>query len=234
MQSTFNRILPATIIMIGVIIFGCTLKSALADFKDSERVVSVKGLAEREVNADRVIWPLSVRLADNNLQTLYSEVERVQSTIIGFVENGGIAKDEITLSPITMFDNRAQSYSVESPYRYSTTVIVTVASSKVDLVRSLMQSQGELIKKGVALSQEYNAQTQFVFTGLNDIKPQMIEQATKAARASADKFADDSGSDLGKIRSANQGQFSISDRDVNTPYIKRVRVVTTVEYYLND
>lgn len=62
----------------------------------------------------------------------------------------------------------------------------------------------------------------------------MIEEATKNARASAEKFAQDSGSSLGKIRRANQGQFSITDRDSNTPYIKSVRVVTTVEYFLKD
>lgn len=98
-----------------------------------------------------------------------------------------------------------------------------------------MQNQSELVKKGIALtSGDYQYQKQFLFTGLNKIKPGMIEEATKNARASAVKFAQDSDSKLGKIQSADQGQFSISDRDANTPYIKSVRVVTTINYYLED
>jgi hypothetical protein len=98
-----------------------------------------------------------------------------------------------------------------------------------------MIRQSDLLKQGIAITGgDYRFSTQFLFTGLNDIKPQMIEEATKNARASAEKFAADSDSELGKIRTANQGQFTISDRDANTPYIKSVRVVTTVDYYLKD
>ncbi len=95
-------------------------------------------------------------------------------------------------------------------------------------------TQRELLKKGVALSSDYSYMTAYSFTGLNEIKPEMIESATKNAKAAAQKFADDSGSKLGKIRRANQGVFTITDRDENTPFIKNVRVVTTVEYFLND
>jgi hypothetical protein len=120
-------------------------------------------------------------------------------------------------------------------YRYNVTSILTVTSPKVDLVRKLNTSQSDLLKQGIAITGgDYRFQTQYLFTGLNEIKPQMIENATKNARVTAQKFAEDSNSKLGKIRTAYQGQFSITDRDANTPYIKNVRVVTTVDYYLND
>jgi hypothetical protein len=131
---------------------------------------------------------------------------------------------------------QAERYSVsQSPYRYNITSVVTVMSDNVDLVRKLMSEQGELLKQGIAVTgEDYQYRVQFLFTKLNDIKPQMIEEATKNARATAEKFAKDSGSKLGKIQSANQGQFSITDRDANTPYIKNIRVVSTVNYYLKD
>lgn len=109
---------------------------------------------------------------------------------------------------------------------------VSVATTDVDTVLKAMVNQSELIQKGVLFTQNYR--TQFSFNGLNSIKPEMVEEATKNARSTAQKFAEDSDSELGKIRRASQGQFSIYDRDSNTPYIKRVRVVTTVEYYLKD
>ena len=113
--------------------------------------------------------------------------------------------------------------------------MVTVASDKIDLVRSLMSRQGDLLRQGVVIAgDDYQFQTVFAFNGLNDIKPEMVAEATKNARATAQKFAEDSDSKIGKIRSASQGQVTISDRDQNTPHIKIVRVVTTSEYPLKD
>ena len=102
-------------------------------------------------------------------------------------------------------------------------------------MRGLIAEQGELLQKGIAVTGgDYRYNVQYEYTGLNKIKPQMIEEATKNAREAAEKFAKDSESELGKIKSASQGQFSITDRDANTPYIKKVRVVTTVNYSLED
>ena len=121
------------------------------------------------------------------------------------------------------------------PYRYNVTTVITVTSDKVELVRSLISEQGELLKQGVAITGgDYRYNVEYDFTGLNAIKPQMIEEATKNAREAAEKFAKDSDSKLGKIKRANQGQFSIGNRDANTPYIKHVRVVTTIDYSLKN
>ncbi len=131
---------------------------------------------------------------------------------------------------------KAERYVNENvPYRYNVTSVLTVSSTKVEVVRQLMLRQKDLLKQGIAISGgDFQYSTQFNFTKLNDVKPGMIAEATSNARLSAEKFAKDSESDLGKIKSATQGQFSISDRDANTPYIKTVRVVSTIEYYLKD
>ena len=135
-----------------------------------------------------------------------------------------------------IIDMNAERYnSTPSPYRYNVTSVITVTSNKVDLVRKLISEQGELLKKGIAISGgDYRYNVGYEFTSLNEVKPQMIEEATKNARKAAEKFAKDSDSELGKIKHAYQGQFSIENRDANTPYIKRIRVVTTIDYSLED
>ena len=130
----------------------------------------------------------------------------------------------------------AERYSSnQSPYRYNVTSVITVTSSQVDKIRKLISEQGSLLQQGIALTGgDYRYNVTYEYTDLNKIKPQMIEEATRNAREAAQKFATDSDSKLGKIKSARQGQFEITDRDANTPYIKKVRVVTGLDYYLED
>ena len=226
----------AALIAAGLVLLGWTLRSGIVHFKDSERVVTVKGLSEQEVKADRVIWPLMYKQVGDDLTALYNNIEKTNGTIIAFLRSNGVDEKEITIAPSQLIDMAAELYNPNAPrYRYSVTTVLTVVTDKVDLVRSLMQRQGDLLKQGVAVTGgDYQYRTQFLYTGLNTIKPGMIEEATANARTAAEKFAHDSKSKLGKIRSATQGQFSIEDRDENTPYIKSIRVVTTVEYYLKD
>lgn len=213
---------------------GVMIKNGINDFKDKDRIVSVKGLAEMEVPADKVIWPLVYKDIGNDPALLYVNMEQKNKAIVTFLEKNGIAKDEIDIAPPEVIDMQAERYgNRDIPYRYNATSVITVTSKNVDKVRKLMSEQAELLKQGIAITGgDYKYNVSYEFTGLNDIKPQMIEEATKNARAAAEKFAKDSDSSLGKIRNASQGQFSISDRDANTPYIKSVRVVTTVNYYL--
>ena len=153
--------------------------------------------------------------------------------------SNGIAKEEITVSPAEVIDMDAERYVSQGvKYRFNVTSVLTVSTDKVDLVVDLMSRQGDLLRQGIAVGSgdDYRYRTQFLYTSesLNEIKPVMIEEATRNARVAAEKFARDSESRLGKIKRANQGQFSISDRDANTPYIKTVRVVTSVDYLLKD
>ena len=238
METNNSRVMlwSAALIAAGLVLLGWTLRSGIVHFKDSERVVTVKGLSEQEVKADRVIWPLMYKQVGDDLTVLYNNIEKTNGTIIAFLRSNGVDEKEITIAPSQLIDMAAELNNPNAPrYRYSVTTVLTVVTDKVDLVRSLMQRQGDLLKQGVAVTGgDYQYRTQFLYTGLNTIKPGMIEEATANARTAAEKFAHDSKSKLGKIRSATQGQFSIEDRDENTPYIKSVRIVTTVEYYLKD
>lgn len=231
-----KSLFPGLFIMIGLIALGIFIKSAVTSLKSYDRVVSVKGLAEVEVPANRVIWPVVYKEIGNDLPSLYKAISEKNKIISEYLIGKGLQESEITVSAPSIIDMSAERYqSQPSSYRYNITSILTVTSDKVDLVMKIISSQSELLQKGIALlAGDYEYQTQFMYTLLNDIKPSMIEEATKSARASAEKFATDSNSKLGKIKSANQGQFSITDRDANTPQIKVVRVVSTVDYMLRD
>src|SRR5690554_777441 len=205
--------------------------------KEYERTVTVRGLAEQEENADLVIWPIQFTETGNELDALYGGLDNSATRIREFLTENDIADSEINLSPPAITDRYAQLYgdSSQAEFRYTASQTVTVYSPQIDVVRDLMTSLSELGREGIVLTgADYGRQPEFLFTRLNDIKPTMIEHATREARAAAEKFADDSQSQLGKIKRASQGQFSISDRDRNNPHIKNVRVVVTVEYYLAD
>ena len=222
----------AIIIAIGLVILGGSIEDGI----EKERMVTVKGLAEMEVPANKVTWPLVYKEVGNDLGTLYDKIKTTNRTIINFLKNKGIAENEISVNAPEIIDMQAERYNTNPvPYRYNVTTVITVTSQQVDLVRSLISEQGELLKQGVAIiGGDYRYNIEYDFTGLNDIKPQMIEEATKNARESAMKFAKDSDSKLGKIIRANQGQFTIGNRDAHTPYIKHVRVVTTIDYSLKN
>ena len=171
--------------MLGLIVLGWFIYAGIGRFADRDRSVVVKGLSEREVVADQVIWPLAYRLAGNDLRSLYNEIERSNTVIVDFLTSNGIPQDEITVSPASVTDLQAERYGYnnEDPNRYKAVSVVTVASDKIDLVRSLMSRQGDLLKKGVAIAgDDYQFQTVFSFNGLNDIKPEMVAEATQNAR----------------------------------------------------
>lgn len=231
-----HRIIEATILAIGLALIGFMINTGISNFRDRDRVVSVKGLAEMEIAADKVVWPLMYKDLGNDLLSLYNNIQTKNSTIVAFLKENGISDEEITVAPPEIIDQEAERYaSQKSHYRYNATSVITVTSGEVEKVRRLISEQTELLKQGVAITGgDYRYSTIYEFTALNDIKPGMIEEATNNARLAAEKFALDSGSKLGKIRNASQGQFTITDRDANTPYIKNVRVVTTIHYYLKN
>lgn len=221
----------------GLIGLGAGIARAVAHFRALERVVTVKGLSEREVPADIAIWPIVYSEADQDLNRLASTFQQKNAIVVAFLKSKGFKETDISLSTPTITDRQAQGYenADNAKYRYFGKSTITVYSTEVDLVRKTAEQLVELGKQGIAITgDEYQDKTVFSFSKLNELKPAMIEEATKNARAVAEKFAKDSQSQLGKIKSASQGLFSIEDRDSGTPYIKRVRVVSTVEYYLSD
>lgn len=226
--------IASAIVAVGIVVLGFCIKSGLNSFSQNQRVVAVKGLAEREVKADKVIWPIVFKELGDDLPGLYDRVNAKNLIVKKFLKASGITDAEISTN-VVVTDLQADSYSAErTPYRYRINSVVTVNTKKVDTVLKLIENQSTLIQQGVAISFDYSATTQFDFTELNKVKPEMIKEATQNARKAAQQFASDSDSKLGKIKSASQGQFSIEDRDQNTPSIKKVRVVTTIEYMLED
>lgn len=224
-------------IFAGLVVFALIASDAALEVKAHERTVQVKGLAEREVPADTVIWPLSYQVASNDLNQLYESIAEKNRIVTEFLAGNDLDLSEVTTAPPEVQDRYAQAYgnTAEIEFRYVAISTITLFSNDVDAVRAAMANVIGLGKNGIALSgPQYGQQVQFLFTKLNDIKPDMLEQATVNARAAAQKFAEDSESALGKIRTARQGVFSISDRDSTTPHIKKVRVVSTIVYYLSD
>lgn len=235
MQQSLSWV-AAAILAAGMVAGSAILASSLIEFRAMERVVQVKGLSEREVAADSVIWPIKFNDVDNNLTTLVANLERKNEQIQAFLKLQGFSQKEITIAVPQIVDRQAGYYDPNAnQMRYTASSTVTVYSSNVDLVHQAMAKLLELSKTGIAIAgQDYDSKPEFIFSGLNELKPDMIEEATRNAREVATKFAADSDSKLGKIKTASQGQFSITDRDSNTPYIKKVRVVATVDYYLSD
>lgn len=234
-MKTNTQIVAATIVALGLLLLGLCLRSGIVKFKQLDRVVSVKGLAEREVKADKVTWPLMYKELGNDPSEMYSILENKNRKVVAFLKSAGLSDSEISVNPPIISDRQADNYGNEiMTYRYKATSAITVTSGNIEKVRQLMLRTPELMKQGIAIvSSEYGDNgIIYEFTKLNSVKPEMVEEATKNARSTAQKFAEDSGSNLGAIRSASQGQFSIDNRDANTPYIKRVRVVSTIEYTL--
>ena len=232
-----SALILGAFIFLGLSALGYFLANAAINFKQLDRSVTVKGLSEREYMADIVIWPIEFTAADNDLESLYRRIDNYTQKIKFFLENNRISVNEISFSSPSITDKTAQQYGggPAPQFRYSATQTVTVYSSNIEAVRNVMSKLSELGKQGIVFTGGgYQHQTEYIFTRLNDVKPEMIEEATRKAREVAEKFAIDSQSSLGKIKKASQGQFSITDRDKNNPHVKRVRVVSTVQYYLSD
>lgn len=222
----------ALLVGVGIFFLGVFLRGGLDNLAFRDRQVSVRGLAERTVEADYVTWPISYSVAGNNLMSLYDQVTENNDKIISFLTGNGISKDDISVNPPDTYNATTNQYSSgHFQYDYSLNCNVTVATSDVKKVRELLNRQSELLKEGIPYSNSY---INYEYRGLNSIKPDMIADATKNAREAAQKFAVDSDSKIGKMKSASQGQFSIEELASSTPYLKKVRVVSTIVYYLKD
>jgi len=184
-----------------------------------------------------VIWPIQFTVANNEITGLYKDIETNSELIKSFLVAEGMDEGEISFAIPVITDKSAQSFGNNVPpeFRYSAIQTVTLYSRKVEKVRTIMNRMASLGKQGIAFTGGgYQQQMEYIYTGLNGVKPEMVEEATTKAREVATKFAEDSQSKLGKIKRASQGQFSIAARDNNNPHIKKIRVVSTVEYYLSD
>lgn len=227
----------ALILAIGIIVLGFFVDSGLKSLAGKDRKVVVKGLAEKEVEADKVTWPILSKELGDDLPELYQKINTTTNKIRKFLIANGVKDNEIIVNAPVVIDLNAERYGGnQQPYRYNITSIITVTSKNVNLVRSIISRQGDLLKQGVAIVDGgYENPVKYEYVAFRQLKPKMMQEAIENAKVTAEQFAKNSDSKIDKIMNADQGpEFSIEDRDSNTPYIKKVRVVTTVTYSLKD
>mgnify|MGYP003397046469 CR=1 FL=1 len=230
-----NNTLPAIALALGIVVAGYLIGEALIQARSSQRAVSVRGLAEREVPANLALWPIVFTVTSDELGDLQRKADEGVAKVRAFLASDFPA-EQISVSAPRVQDREAQGMRGDGRQldRFTAEVTVTVRTDKIDVAKKAIERSGELVKQGVAVIRSYEYNTQYLFTELETIKPGMIAEATKDARRAAEQFAKDSGSGVGAIRNAQQGLFSIEDRDQFSPEFKKVRVVTTVDYYLSD
>ena len=232
------------IIAIGLVLGGLFIGGGFARGRAADRYVTVKGISEREVQADLAIWPLRIVAASDNLATANAQLQESLGKIRTFLSSQGIDPTQAQLQDFSVTDAQTNQYSggVAAGSRFVIRQTVVVRSTKPELIRAASQRVSELVSNGVVLSSggEYgNGGPTFVFTGLNKLKPEMIGEATARARESAEQFARDSKSGIGGIRRASQGIFEILPRDQAegiteaSQIVKTVRVVSTIDYALS-
>jgi uncharacterized protein len=251
MEISSNKYL-AVGIFLGIVIGSFILGSFLHEARKGERYVTVKGVSERDVKADLAVWPIKVGVVGNNLGEAGRTLESTRNKVVQFLKKNGFTDAEISNEDLRVLDRQAghsSELTIKNMMRFVLDATVLVRTSKIDKVSQVSKMTDELVKTGVVLSSTNEWQgigPKYLFSKLNEIKPGMMAEATKNARAAAAQFAQDSGSKVGSIRRASQGLFSISDRDqrsqvpndveginsgISDPN-KRVRVVVTVDYLL--
>jgi hypothetical protein len=236
-------------IFLGLAINGLILGRAIERFKKEDRTISVKGFSEREVKSDLAVWTIKTRIADNDLAAGSKAIEEVKLKVIAFLKEKGIKDEEIIQKDLLVNDKKAQEYDVSNAvntYRFIIDNIILVRSNQVENIEKVSRMTDELLKRGVLISNrdEYNGAVRYYYTKLNDIKPEMLTDATKNAKNAAIQFAKESNSKIGKLKKASQGLFSVIDRDESlsgpadaqmyasgtNDLVKKVRVVVSVDY----
>jgi hypothetical protein len=243
--------LPAALILgvciaVGLACGGWLVGKGLSRFKSDTRTVTVKGLVEREVKADQAVWTLALRRASDSLPDAHQRISVDREAVLAFLRKQGFADAEIERQPTRTLDKLARDFSQQGGERnrYVVTSAIVVNTRNVDLVRAATGATEELLKAGVILDAERQAgaaNPRYVVSKFNELRPQLLADATKNARSIAQQFAADSGAQVGSIRSANQGNIQIFGSDGNdesapfsatsTP-VKKIRVVSTFEFEL--
>lgn len=241
-------LLSGIFLSLGIVVAAWLIAGAVNNFKAADRYVTVKGLVEKDVRADQGMWVIKFRVSGNDLSAAQAEAAAQKSLVASFLKDAGIADNEVA-STFRVIDKKAQEYGQnnDGSMRFIIEVSTQVRTANVDVLEAAGQKTESLVKNGVILADDScGAGPRYVYTGLNNLKPEMLAEATKNARKAAEQFAADSGSKVGNIRRANQGVFSLTERDSvaenndggngctpGTPN-KKVRVVTTIDYFLNQ
>jgi hypothetical protein len=245
-RSVAAAIIVGLCLVLGLAAGGYFVGKGAARFRSDVRVVTVKGLVEREVKADQAVWTLGLRRASETVQDAHARLTADRDAVVAFLRTKGFPEAEIERQPTRTVDKLAREYGQPQPtdrLRYVVTTSVVVRTGNVDLVRTALGATEELLKAGVVLDGEREgaANPRYVVSRFNDLRPELLAEATKNARAIAQQFAADSGAEVGAIRSANQGSiqiFGLDGGDESAPFsptstpVKRIRVVSTFEFEL--
>jgi hypothetical protein len=235
MITTRSFAVLGALLALGLGIFGLEIGAAVKKGREFDRYFTVRGLSEREVKATLVIWPIRFSVGSNDLPSLQGEMEKARSVVMEFLKENNISIDDCVFG-LPSISDRADERREREPTilpRYNAVMTLVVRSKNVDVVKAAIQKSEILVAKGIPLiSDDYGHKIEFLYDGINAIKPAMIEEATANARAAAQKFAQDSKATVGKIRRATQGVVEIEDRDVASPELKIVRVVTTIDFFI--
>ncbi len=237
MITTRSFVWLGALLAAGLAIFGVQIGRAVQKGREFDRYFTVRGLSEREVKATLAIWPVRFEAMADDLPKLKLAMERDRGIVQAFFAAHQIEAGEVSMGLPAMTDRAENTHNTvdEELKRYKAEVTLVVRSTKVDVVKRAIQDVAQLFEQGVRLTDgdRYGGHsTQFLFEGVNELKPSMIEEATANARAAAAKFAQDSKARVGSIRRATQGVLEIDDRDAASPERKIVRVVTTVEFFI--
>ena len=224
-----NMILGGSLVL-AALLLGIFMVCTVKTLKSYDDTVKVRGLCEKEVPADRVVWRISYSEKSNDLAELRNTIRKNNDVIVALLREAGFTEDEIKVANANYDDRYNWSNNVSQiTFRYQVNQTVTVFTKNLELVRKLQQTlETDLVNRNILA----NSYADYQYLGLNDIKPAMIAESLENARTAADEFAKNSHSRIGKMRTASQGYFEVEDLDENTPQVKKVRVVTTVEYYL--
>lgn len=245
MDKKFVTTLLVVIVM-GLIINGLILGRSLERFRNEDRTISVKGFSEREVKSDLAVWTIKTRIAENDLSVGTKAIDESKNKVIAFLLENGISKEEIIQKDLIVNDKKAQEYgnpNDNNSFRFIIDNIIQVRSNQVENIEKVSRMTDELLKRGVLVSNrnEYQGAVRYYYTKLNEIKPEMLTDATKNAKNAALQFAAESNTKIGKLKRANQGLFTVLDRDESlsgrseyvsgvNDLVKKVRVVVSVEY----
>jgi len=231
-----NSVLIALLLAVAIIIAGYFIGNMHKTAQESNRFVQVKGLSEREVQADLAVWPINVVLSGNDLRSLKDNIQNQNQQVYQFFMDQGFTDQELTKGMVNINDATSNMYNNNNQYssfRYFAKSEFTVRTKDIKKLQKALSESLNLMSNGIVLGSKNEWRpVEYIFTGLNELKPSMIEEATTNARQVAEKFARDSNSEVGPIRIARQGLFSINDRDQNTPEIKIIRVVSTIDFQL--
>lgn len=213
------------LISAALLVFSIIFFVSAKDFSKQGSYIEVKGLSERIVKADVAIWSLNFEVKSNNIDSLYSDIEKNLTTIKSYLTEKGFEASEVNVAPVNIYQDTYK----EALFRYNANVQLSVYTKKVDQVRAASKDTMVLIKRGVTLNQNYIS---FEFSDINSIKPEMLAEAIKNAKTSALQFAEESGSKLGSVSRGNQGVFDITEKDPGSPEYKKIRVVSTLRFLL--